>query len=117
MMRFPPKSLGEMEGKIRFAPPLRCRGKYLARSNSPTVDHLCTRGGSTARSAWQDSIRENQVVIPRSPARLLAREGLPVVTSVVVGSLNTDIVGMGLTRFPNPGEHVYGQELLIGPGG
>jgi sugar/nucleoside kinase (ribokinase family) len=40
-----------------------------------------------------------------------------MVTSVVVGSLNTDIVGSGLRRFPGPGEHVYGQELLIGPGG
>lgn len=37
--------------------------------------------------------------------------------TIVIGSLNTDLVATGLKRFPKPGEHVYGKELLIGPGG
>lgn len=37
--------------------------------------------------------------------------------TIVIGSLNTDLVATGLTRFPKPGEHVYGKQLLIGPGG
>lgn len=36
---------------------------------------------------------------------------------VVLGSLNADIVATGLKRFPKPGEHVYGKDLIIGPGG
>jgi ribokinase len=36
---------------------------------------------------------------------------------VVIGSLNADIVATGLKRFPQAGEHVYGKELIIGPGG
>ncbi len=37
--------------------------------------------------------------------------------TIVIGSLNTDLVATGVKHFPQPGEHVYGQELLIGPGG
>lgn len=37
--------------------------------------------------------------------------------TIVLGSLNTDLVAAGLERFPGAGEHVYGKELLIGPGG
>ncbi|MCA9325610.1 bifunctional hydroxymethylpyrimidine kinase/phosphomethylpyrimidine kinase [Candidatus Saccharibacteria bacterium] len=37
--------------------------------------------------------------------------------TIVVGSLNTDLVATGIERFPKAGEHVYGKELLIGPGG
>jgi ribokinase len=37
--------------------------------------------------------------------------------TIVIGSLNTDLVASGLSRFPNSGEHIYGKELLIGPGG
>lgn len=37
--------------------------------------------------------------------------------TIVIGSLNTDLVATGLQRFPKLGEHVYGKELLIGPGG
>lgn len=37
--------------------------------------------------------------------------------TIVIGSLNTDIVATGLTRFPNSGEHIYGKHLYIGPGG
>jgi ribokinase len=37
--------------------------------------------------------------------------------TIVVGSLNTDLVATDLDRFPETGEHVYGKELLIGPGG
>ena len=40
-----------------------------------------------------------------------------MITLIVVGSLNTDIVATNLGSFPSSGEHVYGQELLIGPGG
>jgi len=36
---------------------------------------------------------------------------------IVIGSLNADIVASGLERFPHPGEHVYGKDLAIGPGG
>ncbi|MBP9667559.1 bifunctional hydroxymethylpyrimidine kinase/phosphomethylpyrimidine kinase [Candidatus Saccharibacteria bacterium] len=37
--------------------------------------------------------------------------------TIVIGSLNTDLVATGIKQFPKPGEHVYGKELLIGPGG
>src|SRR5688572_26835191 len=37
--------------------------------------------------------------------------------TIVIGSLNTDLVAGGLKKFPKPGEHVYGKELMIGPGG
>ena len=37
--------------------------------------------------------------------------------TIVIGSLNTDIVATGIKQFPKPGEHVYGKELKIGPGG
>jgi len=36
---------------------------------------------------------------------------------IFIGSLNTDIVATGLKRFPRPGEHVFGENLIIGPGG
>ena len=37
--------------------------------------------------------------------------------TIVIGSLNTDLVATGVKQFPKPGEHVYGKQLLIGPGG
>ena len=37
--------------------------------------------------------------------------------TIVIGSLNTDLVATGIKQFPTPGEHVYGKELLIGAGG
>lgn len=37
--------------------------------------------------------------------------------TIVIGSLNTDLVAIGIKQFPKPGEHVYGKELLIGAGG
>lgn len=37
--------------------------------------------------------------------------------TIVIGSLNTDLVATGVEQFPKLGEHVYGKELLIGPGG
>jgi len=37
--------------------------------------------------------------------------------TIVIGSLNTDLVAVGIKHFPKPGEHVYGKELKIGPGG
>ncbi len=37
--------------------------------------------------------------------------------TIVIGSLNTDLVATGIKQFPKAGEHVYGKELLIGPGG
>ena len=37
--------------------------------------------------------------------------------TIVIGSLNTDLVATGIKKFPKPGEHVYGKELVIGPGG
>lgn len=37
--------------------------------------------------------------------------------TIVIGSLNTDLVATGIRQFPKPGEHVYGKELLIGAGG
>lgn len=37
--------------------------------------------------------------------------------TIVIGSLNTDFIAMGIKRFPKPGEHVYGRKLKIGPGG
>jgi len=39
------------------------------------------------------------------------------VKTIVIGSLNTDLVATGIKQFPKPGEHVYGKELIIGPGG
>lgn len=39
------------------------------------------------------------------------------VTTIVIGSLNTDLVATGIKQFPKPGEHVYGKQLRIGPGG
>jgi ribokinase len=36
---------------------------------------------------------------------------------IVIGSLNTDIIAAGISDFPASGEHVYGRELVIGPGG
>lgn len=39
------------------------------------------------------------------------------VRTIVIGSLNTDLVATGLLHIPKPGEHVYGEELHIGPGG
>lgn len=29
--------------------------------------------------------------------------------TIVIGSLNTDLIATGVTRFPKPGEHVYGK--------
>ncbi len=37
--------------------------------------------------------------------------------TIVIGSLNTDLVATGIKQFPKPGQHVYGKELLIGAGG
>lgn len=37
--------------------------------------------------------------------------------TIVIGSLNTDLVANGIKQFPKSGEHVYGKELIIGPGG
>lgn len=37
--------------------------------------------------------------------------------TIVIGSLNTDFVARGIKHFPRSGEHVYGKELVIGPGG
>lgn len=37
--------------------------------------------------------------------------------TIVIGSLNTDLVATGIKQFPKPGEHIYGKELLIGAGG
>lgn len=37
--------------------------------------------------------------------------------TIVIGSLNTDLVATGIKQFPKPGEHVYGKELRIGPDG
>jgi ribokinase len=37
--------------------------------------------------------------------------------TIVIGSLNTDLVAVGVKKFPKPGEHVYGRELRIGAGG
>lgn len=39
------------------------------------------------------------------------------IKTIVIGSLNTDLVATGIKKFPGPGEHVYGKELRIGPGG
>ena len=39
------------------------------------------------------------------------------IKTIVIGSLNTDMVATGIKQFPKPGQHVYGKELLIGPGG
>lgn len=43
--------------------------------------------------------------------------GFGKISTVVIGSLNTDIQATGLDRFPDAGEHLYGKELKIGPGG
>lgn len=37
--------------------------------------------------------------------------------ALFIGSLNTDILALGLEKFPDKNEHVYGDELLIAPGG
>jgi ribokinase len=37
--------------------------------------------------------------------------------TIVIGSLNTDLVATGIKQFPKPGQHVYGKELLIAAGG
>ena len=37
--------------------------------------------------------------------------------TIVIGYLNVDLVASGIEKFPEPGELVYGKELLIGPGG
>lgn len=37
--------------------------------------------------------------------------------TIVIGSLNTDLVATGIKQFPKPGEFVYGKKLLIGAGG
>lgn len=37
--------------------------------------------------------------------------------TIVIGSLNTDLVVTGIEKFPKSGEHVYGKELLISAGG
>lgn len=39
------------------------------------------------------------------------------IRTIVIGSLNTDLVAVGIKKFPKPGEHVYGRELKIGAGG
>lgn len=36
---------------------------------------------------------------------------------IMMGSLNTDIVALGVNEIIGPGEHTYGDELQIGPGG
>lgn len=36
---------------------------------------------------------------------------------IVIGSLNTDLIATGVREFPKPNEHVYGDKLIIGPGG
>ncbi|HSW37843.1 MAG TPA: PfkB family carbohydrate kinase [Candidatus Saccharimonadales bacterium] len=40
-----------------------------------------------------------------------------MIKTIVIGSLNTDLVATGIKKFPKSGEHVYGKELIIGPGG
>ena len=37
--------------------------------------------------------------------------------TIVIGFLNTDLVAKGIKQFPQPGERVFGKELVIGPGG
>lgn len=39
------------------------------------------------------------------------------IKTIVIGALNTDLIVLGLDNFPKPGEHVYGKEFRIGPGG
>ena len=39
------------------------------------------------------------------------------IKTIVIGSLNTDLIIRGLNHFPKPGEHVYGKQFKIGPGG
>lgn len=36
---------------------------------------------------------------------------------IVAGYINTDVVALGIRQFVEPGEHVLGEELHIGPGG
>jgi ribokinase len=36
---------------------------------------------------------------------------------IVIGALNTDIIGAGLASFPKPNDPVYGGKFKIGPGG
>lgn len=40
-----------------------------------------------------------------------------MISTIVIGWLNTDLVATGLPRFPAPGERVFGDQLTIGPGG
>ncbi len=40
-----------------------------------------------------------------------------MIKSIVIGSLNTDIVASGVKRFPSKGQHVYAEKITIGPGG
>ncbi len=40
-----------------------------------------------------------------------------MIKTIVIGSLNTDIVASGIEKFPDSGELVYAKSLLIGPGG
>lgn len=37
--------------------------------------------------------------------------------TIVIGALNTDLVAAGLQKFPKSGELIYGEKLIIGPGG
>lgn len=37
--------------------------------------------------------------------------------TIVIGSLNTDLIATGIKQFPKAGQHVYGKELLIAAGG
>ncbi|MDO8609900.1 MAG: PfkB family carbohydrate kinase [bacterium] len=40
-----------------------------------------------------------------------------LISIIVSGGLNTDIIVTGIKKFPSAGEHVYGKELTFGPGG
>ena len=37
--------------------------------------------------------------------------------AIVIGGLNTDIIGLNVNNLAGPGELVFGEELVIGPGG
>lgn len=39
------------------------------------------------------------------------------ISIIVPGALHTDIIATGIRQFPQPGELVYGDKLVIGPGG
>lgn len=39
------------------------------------------------------------------------------ISAIVVGALNTDVIGLGVHEIPKPGEHTSGEELKILPGG